>query len=101
MTLTLPAWLTVAEVNFFVAGLFGIIGHFISKRAKGEISGNLWDYLVRDKPGSTLASLLALVACTFAAEAIGGLDALRLSGVVGAGFCAGWTGDSAFNRGSM
>lgn len=97
--LNLPAWLPARAIQFFLAGLAGLLCHYLSKRGKGEIPGvSLYQYLFIDTPGLTFATLLALVAATFAAVAIGGLEEMKLTIAVAAGFTAGWTLDSGINR---
>lgn len=97
--INLPAWITVAEIRFFLGGLVGGLAHFVVKRWKGEITGSAYQYLVVDYPGRTASAVVALVAATAAVEAVGGFSGMTLSGVVAAGFTAGWTADSAFNKG--
>jgi hypothetical protein len=92
--MNIPAWLPPSAVYFFAAGLAGLLGHFVSKRGRGEITTNLIQYLFVDTPGFTLATVLALVAATASAVAVGGLEDMKLTTQVAAGFCAGWALDS-------
>jgi hypothetical protein len=99
--INLPPWLTLNEIRFLLGGLVGAIAHFLVKRAKGEISGSLYRYMVVDHPGRSFAAIVGIVAATAAAEAVGGLSGMTLPGVVAAGFTAGYAADSAFNKGSL
>lgn len=90
----LPEWLPPQALHFFFAGLAGILGHYVSKRGRGEISENLIVYLFKDHPGYTVATVLALVAATASAVAVGGLEQMKLTTQVAAGFTAGWALDS-------
>jgi hypothetical protein len=94
MTPYLPAWMPIQAVWFFVAGLGGLLAHYVSARARGEINSNLFVYLFVDHPGWTIATVLSLVAADFAAVATLGLEELKLSTVVASGFTSGWAIDS-------
>jgi hypothetical protein len=99
--IALPSWLTLNEIRFLLGGLVGSMAHFVVKRAKGEIAGSLYRYMVVDYPGRSFSALVGLVAATAAAEAVGGLSGMTVPGVVAAGFTAGYATDSAFNKGSL
>jgi uncharacterized membrane protein YGL010W len=99
MNMNVPTWLPQSAELFFVAGLVGLLGHFVSKRGRGEITVNLVQYLFIDTPGFTLATVLALVAATASAVAVGGLDGMSLQAQVASGFCAGWALDSGISKG--
>ena len=95
---SLPVWLPLAAVNFFLAGLAGIVVHYISKRARREITGSLYHYLFVDTPGYTLATVLALVAADFGAVAALGIEDMKISTLVATGFTAGWAIDSSVTQ---
>jgi hypothetical protein len=97
--MNLPAWLPLAAVHFFLAGASGLLGHYASKRGRGEIKVNLVQYLFVDTPGYTLATVLALVAATASAVAVGGLEEMKVTTQVAAGFLAGWALDSGITKG--
>lgn len=98
ITIHLPAWMPLQAINFFLAGLAGLLCHYVSLRGRGEIRQNLYEYLFIDTPGWTLATVLSLVAADFAAVAVGGLEDMKLTTQVAAGFTAGWTLDSAVTK---
>ena len=99
ITLTLPTWLPVNLVYFMFAGLFGLAANYVNMSGKGQIEGSLYRYLVVDRPGRTLASILALLAAGFAAVAVGGLEDMKITTAVAAGFTSGWAIDAGVNRG--
>ncbi len=86
-------------VYFLIAGLAGLLAHYMSKRWRHEIKGSIVKYLFIDSPGLTAATILALIAADFAAVAVGGLEDMKLTTAVAAGFTAGWTVDSAIAQG--
>ena len=92
--MSLPVWLPINAIWFFLAGLAGLLGHFLSKRGRGEITESLFHYLFIESPGLTFATIMSLVAAAFAAVAFGGLEEMRITTAVAAGFTAGWTLDS-------
>lgn len=85
------------ELVFLAGGLAGMVAHFVSKRAKGEISGTLVHYIFIDHPGATLSSVITMIAASLAAQAFGGLEEMKLATAAAAGFTAGWTADSLLN----
>ena len=99
ITITLPAWLPLNMVYFMVAGLFGLASNYASMRGKGLIECSLYQYLVIDRPGRTFASVLALLAAAFAAVLVGGLEEMKITTAVAAGFTSGWAIDAGVNKG--
>lgn len=79
-----------------IAGMFA---HYAKSWAKGEISGNLVDYLFRDNPRATVLSLggvLTAVATTWLTSTLNGMSLQQL---LLAGFTTGFTIDSTLNKG--
>jgi len=77
----------------------GMLAHYVKSWAKGEITGNLVDYLFRDNPRATVLSLggvLAAVATTFAT---GTLTGMSLQQLLLSGFTTGFAIDSTLNKG--
>lgn len=85
---------------YICAGLVGIVAHYVSKWARGEIKGNLFYYLFIDNPKWTLATLMGFFASAAGLLAAGSIsmstDPLML---LGAGFGIGWACDSAITKG--
>lgn len=94
ITINLPAWLPIQAVQFIIAGLAGLLANYASLRGKGLIRGSLYCFLFVERPGRTLASVLALVAACAGAVAVGGLEDMKLTTVVASGFASGWAIDA-------
>lgn len=94
ITIDLPSWLPLQAVQFMLGGLVGLLANFASLKGKGLITGSLYRFLFVDRPGRTLASLLSLLAACAAAVAVGGLEEMKLTTVVAAGFTSGWAIDA-------
>lgn len=87
------------EILLILASLAGALGHYLKKWARGEIIGNLLQYLAVDYPKSTVAMLMTLagaVAAILASGVLHGMDAWTIAGL---GFTTGYTIDSAVNKG--
>jgi len=95
---SLPIWLPINAIWFLLAGLAGLLGHYISKRGRGEIAVSLFEYLFIETPGLTLAIVLSLIAADFAAVAFAGLEDAKITVAVASGFTAGWTLDSGISQ---
>jgi hypothetical protein len=98
ITLTLPTWMPLNAVYFMVAGSAGLLANFVNQRLKGQIDTPLYEYLFLRAPARTAASVLSLIAAAFAAVAIGGLEEMKLTTAVAAGFTSGWAIDAGVNR---
>jgi hypothetical protein len=90
-------YIGVNTVLFFAVGVVGILAHIAKKLLQEEIDSSILCYAVFVKPGHTIGVLISLVAAAFAANAVGGLEELRITTVVAAGFTSGWTIDSITN----
>jgi hypothetical protein len=96
----LPVWFPPMGLWFLLAGCAGMFANFLSKRGKGEIKAvSIWRYLFIDRPGRTAASLISMTAATFGAIAIGGLEEMKITTAVAAGFTSGWALDAGINKG--
>lgn len=90
----MPLWV------YLVSGLLGMVAHYVTKWAKGEIIGNLFSYLFLDKPKATVAALMAFLMSAAALLATGGISlSTEPMMLIGAGFGIGWTCDSGLNKG--
>lgn len=94
ITIDLPAWLPVQAVQFMAGGLAGLVANYASLKGKGLIRSTLYRFMFVDRPGPTLASALTLVAACAAAIAVGGLEDMRITTAVAAGFTSGWAIDA-------
>lgn len=99
ITIALPAWLPLNLIYFMVAGLCGLAANYANLRGKRIIKGSLYRYLIVDRPGRTLASVLALLAAGMGAIAVGGLEDMKITTAVAAGFMSGWAIDAGVNKG--
>ena len=106
--LPFAAFAIIAELSAIMHGLFKIY--------KGEVKGNLYDYLFADYPGRTSGVFIAVISGSFAASLTGALDAFTIDvalayldhwqipmPILNAGISAatlGWTADSMINKGS-
>jgi hypothetical protein len=83
----------------FGAGLFGVLGHWLTRWAQGRTQNTFWQYLMVYK-ANTLSSLFANI---FSSGVIYSSTPEDISGralvlvVIGA-YCAGYTLDSKVNR---
>lgn len=84
---------------FFLAGTLGMVAHFYKKRLAGEIAEGLFLYAVCDYPARSAIALISFIAAEAAAFAAGGLESSPLPTLLGLGFTAGYTIDSAANKG--
>lgn len=85
-------------IAFFVSGLLGILVHYFVKWQKGEIKENLLAYLFISYPNNTFGAVIGLFIAEAGAFALGALDTAVIGMVVGSGFLAGYSADSAFNK---
>lgn len=94
ITIDLPAWLPVQALQFMAGGLAGLVANYASIRGKGLIRSTVYRFMFIERPGRTLASALALIAACAAAIAVGGLEEMRVTTAVAAGFTSGWAIDA-------
>jgi hypothetical protein len=94
ISIDLPTWFPIQGAQFMLGGLFGLLANYLSLRGKGLLRRGLWRFLVVDSPGRTLASVLTLVAACFAAIAVGGLEEMKITTAVAAGFTSAWAIDA-------
>lgn len=101
---------------FILLAFVGAAAHWWKKKRRGEIRGTLLDYLIADKPGSTMSMGLGVLVAAVIAANTGGLDGLAwhyvvdlfrlgqfpfsLLNTVIAALGAGWIADSSLNRGA-
>ena len=83
-----------------LAAVIGMLAHYVKKWGRKEITGNLFDYLVVDYPGNTIAALMTLAAAIVAIVATGQLTSMQPPAIMALGFGAGWTIDSGVNKGA-
>lgn len=96
--------------------LAGAIGHWIKKKARKQIRGNLISYLFADSPGNSAMAGGSIIVASIAAAATGAADfidprllwgmAVTTGNVpahsffmLGTTFTTGWALDSGFNKG--
>lgn len=84
---------------FFIAGVAGMVAHFYKKRLAGEVAEGLLLYVFCDYPKRSAIAFITFIAAEAAAFAAGGLEASPMSTLLGLGFTAGYTLDSACNKG--
>lgn len=85
-------------VLFYLAGLLGMLAHYVKKWSRGEYKGNLWAYLVADNPRATLSTVITYAAAATAVVATGSIAGMSLAQVFAAGFTTGFAIDSAVNK---
>ncbi|RCS59708.1 hypothetical protein [Parvibium lacunae] len=86
-------------IIFTVAGMVGMLAHFYKKKMRGEIAGNLADYLVRDHADATLLMLLTF-AGTAATMWLTGQLVMSDGALIALAFNSGWAIDSGVNKGA-
>lgn len=84
---------------FLTVGFIGMVGHYLKKWLRNEITGGLLDYLVRDHPKETMLSVFALIGAALSVYLSGQLHGMPLGPLVMSAFTTGWTCDSALNKG--
>lgn len=89
---------THVAIVFYLAGLVGMLAHYVKKWTRGEYAGNLWAYLFADNPRASLAAVITYVGAAAAVVATGSLDGMKLAQVVAVGFTTGFAIDSAVNK---
>ena len=83
-------------VGFVIMSL-GSACHYAKKWVRGEISINIFTYLLVNNRKATLAVVMANVASTFALITSGGADPLLVAGAISL-FTVGYTIDSSLNK---
>lgn len=83
-----------------LAAVAGMLAHYVKKWGRKEITGNLFDYLIVDYPGNTIAALMTLAAALAAIVATGQLTGMQQPAIMALGFGAGWAIDSGVNKGA-
>jgi hypothetical protein len=81
--------------------IVGMFAHYGKSWAKGEISGNLVDYLFRDNPRATVLSIGGVLAAVATTYATGTLTGLTLQQLLMSGFTTGFAIDSTLNKGGF
>lgn len=82
---------------FYIAGLLGMLAHYMKKWSKGEYVGNLWAYLYADKPRATLYAVITYVGASTAVVATGVLTGMQIASIIALGFTTGYVIDSSVN----
>lgn len=88
-------------IIFTAVALAGMFAHYGKSWYKGEIAGNLLDYLFRDNPRATVASMAATLSAAAAAYFGGVLDGVALKALIPLAFTTGFGLDSTFNKGGV
>lgn len=86
---------------FFGLGMAGMLAHYVKKWARGEIVGNLDDYLFRDHRAATLMAVMSLFGTGASLWLSGQFANLQPGAFVLLAFSTGWACDSAINKGAM
>lgn len=86
---------------FLGFSIVGMLAHYVKSWTKGEISGNLLDYLFRDNPRATVASFSGVVGATATAYFTNTLTGLDLQALIPFAFTAGFGIDSTLNKGGV
>ncbi len=76
----------------------GMIAHYVKAWAKGEIAGNLIDYLFRDNARSTVLAFGGVLAAAATAYVTGTLTGLNLQALILSAFTTGFSLDSTLNK---
>lgn len=86
-----------------MAALVGQIGSYFKKWYNGEIRGNLYDYLVKQHPRRSVATVSAIVGSAAGALLTGQLDPAAINGLVPLitmGTTFGYMANSTINKGA-
>lgn len=87
------------ESAFLVAGIAGMVAHYLKKAFRGEVTGNVVDYFMRDYPGHSMGAIFAYGLAAATMLSTGAIDPLAPWATLGCGFITGWFSDSAMNKG--
>jgi len=85
---------------FYGAGLVGMVAHYMSKWFRGEITDSLMGYFFKVYNRRTVATLISLAVAEATAFATSTLDVASLQTILSVGFLAGYSLDSAVNKGN-
>ena len=91
--------------GFILAGIVGMIAHYIVRWAYGQIEGSLWKYLFVDSPRRTLLAFIGLAGLALTAVSTGIFTTPEglftgWSNVLWTGLTTGFGSDSVANKGS-
>jgi hypothetical protein len=89
-----------SEQAFLIAGIVGMVAHYIKKLATGDVTGSLADYFLRDYPGRSAGAIFGYGMAAATVLATGAIGSMDLWVAIGSGVTTGWTCDSAFNKGT-
>lgn len=87
------------EPAFLLAGIAGMVAHYLKKVARGDVTGTFFDYFVRDYPGHSMGAIFAYGLAAATMLSTGALEPMAQWAAVGCGFITGWFSDSAMNKG--
>jgi hypothetical protein len=98
----LTLWMQILVLT--VLGVAGLLSHFLKKWYTGEIAGSLVDYLVRDNPRRTVASIMGVAGAIGTAYLAGqfgdAASIVTLKQVILPAWGIGYAGDSLLNKGA-
>ena len=89
-----------SEEAFLIAGIVGMLAHYIKKLAAGDVTGSLADYFLRDYPGRSAGAIFGYSMAAATVLATGVIGSMDMWVAIGSGVTTGWTCDSAFNKGT-
>lgn len=87
------ALITPGMLLLFASSVAGVIAHYVNLRLRGDIKIGPLAYL-RETPGFTIATFIALIAADFAIVAVGQIENASPHIIGALGFTAGWVLDN-------
>lgn len=81
-----------------VAGLIGMVSHYLKKWLRKEIEGSLVDYLLRDHVRETALALMTFLGAAATAIASAQFTGMTAMQIAMASFLLGYASDSAMNK---
>lgn len=103
---SLPASAEAQQLyGFMLAGIVGMVAHYVVRWAYGQIEGSLWRYLFVDSPRRTLLALIGLASLAITAVSTGIFTTpdgafTGWANVLWTGLTTGFGSDSVVNKGS-
>lgn len=85
---------------FFGVGVAGMLAHYLKKWLRGEIVGDLGDYLFRDHKSATVLAVLSLFGTSASLWLSGQFAGMQPGPFLLLAFATGWACDSALNKGA-
>lgn len=98
-------WLSMAvpleqTAVFVVAGLAGMVGHYVKLWAAKEIDTCLWAYLTKENPRRTVLAVMGFMSAAATYALSGQLAETPWGTLIGAALTTGYSADSLLNKGS-